>query len=203
MADDAENPLVPPPTSEMPPEPRFGAKLALDAPRNRFGTRSELGPRHFQFHPTLRVVYFSNEQGNSVTAYRVAADGAISALGTTSTVPADDNTKTHTSELRVHPSGGLVFCTNRGQNTVACLTVDAETGALSESSRAATAHVPQALELDSSGEFLYAAGGSADSESPTDVLTVFRVDLEGGGLQKLGEVATGKSPIRLLAVDLP
>lgn len=69
-------------------EPRFGVPIADDAPLNRFGTRSEQGPRHFVFHPTLRVLYTSNEQGNSVSAYAVGADGKLTASGEpTSTVP--------------------------------------------------------------------------------------------------------------------
>ena len=109
-ASDAE-PLVPAPTGVATQEPRFGVPIADDAPLNRFGTRSEQGPRHLAFHPTLRVLYTANEQGNSVTAYSIGADGKLTAAGApTSTVPAEDNTKTHTSEIRIHPNGSMVFC---------------------------------------------------------------------------------------------
>ena len=186
-------------------EPRFGVPIADDAPMNRFGTRCEQGPRHFAFHPTLRVLYTSNEQGNSVSAYAIGADGALTAAGEpVPTVPADDSTKTHTSEIRVHPSGAMVFCTNRGQDTVACFTVDQETGALTQASRAKTAHTPQALELDPEGAFLYAAGAAPGGESAkTDILTAFQVDVGKGELVKVEEVPLGKSPIRLLAVTVP
>lgn len=178
--------------------------IADDAPLNRFGTRSEQGPRHFVFHPTLRVLYTSNEQGNSVSAYAVGADGKLTASGEpTSTVPAGDDTKTHTSEIRIHPNGSMVFVANRGQDTVACLSVDQETGALKEASRAKTAHTPQALELDPEGAFLYAAGGAPGGEAAkTDVLTVFKVDRGKGELVRVEEVQLGKNPIRLLAVTL-
>jgi len=85
---------------------------------------------------------------------------------------------------------------------VACLSVDQETGALKEASRAKTAHTPQALELDPEGAFLYAAGG-APGDGTTDVLTTFKVDLGKGELVKVEEVQLGKNPIRLLAVTLP
>ena len=37
----------------------------------RVEQEERLGPRHYCFHPTLDVVYFSNEQGCSVTGYRL------------------------------------------------------------------------------------------------------------------------------------
>ena len=116
---------------------------------------------------------------------------------------ADDDTKTHTSEIRIHPNGSMVFVANRGQDTVACLSVDQETGALKEASRAKTAHTPQALELDPEGAFLYAAGGAPGGEAAkTDGLTVFKVDRGKGELVRVEEVQLGKNPIRLLAVTL-
>ena len=47
-----------------------------------------VGPRHYIHHPSLNIVYFSNEQSCSVTAYRVDhANGALSSVQTTSTLP--------------------------------------------------------------------------------------------------------------------
>ena len=46
-----------------------------------------VGPRHYIHHPSLNIVYFSNEQGCSVTAYRVAhANCTLSSVQTTSTL---------------------------------------------------------------------------------------------------------------------
>jgi Lactonase, 7-bladed beta-propeller len=46
-------------------------------------------PRGYIHHPSLDVVYFSNEQGCSVTAYRIdGANGTLSSVQTTSTLPA-------------------------------------------------------------------------------------------------------------------
>ena len=47
-----------------------------------------LGPRHFCFHPSLDAVYFSDEQGCSVTAYRLdTGSGTLAAFQTISTLP--------------------------------------------------------------------------------------------------------------------
>jgi len=54
----------------------------------RVEPESRLGPRHYCFHPTLPVAYFSNEQGCSVTAYRLdPATGTLTALQTLTTLP--------------------------------------------------------------------------------------------------------------------
>ena len=46
-----------------------------------------LGPRHYTYHPSLDVVYFSDEQGSSVTAYNMDSEGRLSAFQTISTLP--------------------------------------------------------------------------------------------------------------------
>ena len=74
--------VIPPPTGPT-PNPRFdgplaavdtgysaGSSAAAPPPYNQFGTRPEIGPRHFTFHPYLPVLYTANEQGNSTSAYR-------------------------------------------------------------------------------------------------------------------------------------
>ena len=42
-----------------------------------------LGPRHFCFHPGKDMVYFSNEQGCSVSAYRLDTSAGAYTLATT------------------------------------------------------------------------------------------------------------------------
>ena len=47
-----------------------------------------LGPRHFCFHPSLDVLYFSNEQGCSVSGYLLdAGAGTLSLFQTVTTLP--------------------------------------------------------------------------------------------------------------------
>jgi 6-phosphogluconolactonase len=74
--------------------------------------------------------------------------GVLEAIGTASTVPDEYSEKTHTSEIRVHPSGAFAFCTNRGHNTVATIAIDAA-GVPSVGPRAETAHTPQVNKCDS------------------------------------------------------
>ena len=61
------------------PGPNFIAQFRFDPASGRLSPnapfklepREPIGPRHYCFHPTLDLAYFSDEQGCSVTAYRV------------------------------------------------------------------------------------------------------------------------------------
>ena len=92
---------------------------------NRFGTRGELGPRHLVFHPYLPLMYTSNEQGNSVSAWRIEVEsGALSPVQTVATVPDDCVLKTHCSEIVITPTGKHILAPNRGHDSVAVFEVD-------------------------------------------------------------------------------
>lgn len=197
--------FVPPPSGPT-TEPRFGSTHREGDLTNRYGSRPELGPRHVAFHPDGGMLFTSNEQDNSCTAYRINEPcGTLEMLNTISTIPLDDDAISHTSEIRCHPNGKAVFIPNRGHDSIACLAIavgHAEAPLVGGSlSVAPTSHTPQAIELSPSGEVLWAAGGVENSV--TDRITTFRVTDDGRGLEQICELDVGKNPIRMLAVDLP
>jgi len=84
-----------------------------------------VGPRHYCFHPNLDIVYFSNEQGCSVTAYRLdRATGALSAAQTIATLPAGFTARNTCSQIHLTPSGRFLYVGNRGHNSIAGFAVD-------------------------------------------------------------------------------
>ena len=89
-----DNVLEPPKNN---PGPNFIAQFRFDAATGRLSPNTPfkldppgpIGPRHYCFHPTLDLAYFSDEQGCSVTAYRLdRASGTLSAAGTVPSLPA-------------------------------------------------------------------------------------------------------------------
>src|SRR4030095_11070269 len=115
-----------------PPHPPAGA--APPAP---------LPPRHYCFHPTCPVVYFSNEQGCSVTAYRLdPATGSLAALQTLTTLPDGYAARNTCSQIHLTASGQFLYVGNRGHNSLAGLAVDADTGRLTALGHVATEAVP-------------------------------------------------------------
>ena len=153
------------------------------------------GPRHFCFHPTLDVVYFSNEQGCSVSSYRMDGEGRLTALQTVSTLPEGITERNTCSQIQFSPAGDFLFVPNRGHNSIAGFAVDAE-GLLTPAGHAATEAVPSAFSLDPAGRFVFAAG------SATGQLASYRVNEDTGELTPLGVYAVGERPMWVLTTTL-
>ena len=74
-----------------------------------------LGPRHFCFHPSLDVLYFSNEQGCSVSGYRLdAVAGTLSIFQTITTLPPEGFAERNTcSQIQITGAGRFLYAPNR------------------------------------------------------------------------------------------
>ena len=156
-----------------------------------------VGPRHFCFHPSLDVVYFSNEQGCSVTSYRIdAGNGALSPLQTVSTLPAGFAARNTCSQIHLTPSAGFLYVGNRGHNSIAGFSVASDSGLLTPAGHAATEPVPSAFCLDPEGKFLFAAGTASGR------LASYRIDAVSGALAPLTVVDVGPRPAALATVRL-
>ncbi len=157
---------------------------------------SNLGPRHLTFHPTADVVYFSDEQGCSVTAYNLDQEtGALSPMQTVSTLPTGVSVRNTCSQIQITPSGESLYVPNRGHNSIAGFSVDGS-GRLTPVGHASTEAVPSAFSLDPSGSFIYAAG------SASGLLASYRVDPAAGELSPIDTCPVGNRPMAVLAVDL-
>ena len=155
------------------------------------------GPRHFCFHPSLDILYFSNEQGCSVTAYRFDSSvGTLSAFQTVSTLPDDYKDGNTCAQIQISPSGRFLYAPNRGHNSIACFSADANTGRLTPIGRVPTEAVPRAFSLDPKGNFLFAAGLESGR------LVSYRVNGDTGELEPLETYTVGKEPMWVLITRL-
>jgi len=156
-----------------------------------------VGPRHFCFHPSKAMVYFSNEQGCSVTAYRFdASAGTLTAMQTVSTLPAGYAGQNSCAQIRITPSGKFLYAPNRGHNSIACFTVDAATGLLTSVGQVPSEPVPRAFNLDPDEQFLYAAGLESGH------LAAYRIDSATGALHPLETYPLGRRPMWVLLLKL-
>jgi 6-phosphogluconolactonase len=185
------------------PGPNFIAQLRFDPATGRLSPnapfklepKAPIGPRHYCFHPTLDLAYFSDEQGCSVTAYRLdRASGTLSAVETTPSLPVGISVRNTCSQIHLTPSARFLYVGNRGHNSIAGFAVDPASGRLTPAGHAPTEAVPTAFGLDSTGSFLFAAG------TATGRLASYRVDGETGALIALEAYAVGKRPAAVLAV---
>ncbi len=168
--------------------PNTPARVSPDEP---------LGPRHFCFHPTRDILYFSNEQGCSVTGYHLDADtGSLSAFQTLSTLPEGFEGRNSCSQIRISPNGKYLFAPNRGHNSIAGFAVDADTGHLTSLGQTPTEAVPRALDLDPSGNFLYSAGLESGR------LAAFRIDDATGALTRQDTYEVGQGPMWVSVIEV-
>ena len=163
----------------------------------RVGQPTGTGPRHFCFHPSKDILYFSNEQGSSVTGYNFdPTDGTLSAFQTISTLPAGYQESNTCSQIQISPSGKFLYAPNRGQNSIACFSVDASSGQLTAIGQVSTEDRPSAFSLDLEGNFLFAAG------SETNRLASYRINGDTGELTPLETYSVGKRPMWVLITNL-
>ena len=156
----------------------------------------KLGPRHFCFHPTLDLLYFSDEQGNSVTSYSLdPALGTLRPVQTVSTLPEGTTVSNTCAQIQISPTGRMLYAPNRGHDTIACFSVDAK-GRLERVANVPTEPTPRAFSLDPAGKFLLAAG--LDSGK----LAAYRTDEAAGNLEPVATYDVGSGPMWVLIADL-
>ena len=163
----------------------------------RVEPKEQLGPRHFCFHPTKDILYFSNEQGCSVTGYRLdTASGTLSAFQTITTLP-DGYTEQNTcSQIQVSSSGKFLYAPNRGHNSIAGFSVDPTSGRLTAIGQVPTEAVPSSFSLDPEDKFLFAAG------SESGRIASYRINGDTGVLTPLETYTVGRNPMWVLMTTL-
>lgn len=155
------------------------------------------GPRHFCFHPNQDIVYVSNEQGSSVTAYNFdQSAGTLTAFQTISTLPEDYDEENSCAQIHITPSGKFLYVSNRGHDSIAGFSIDDATGQLSSLGQQPTEPTPRAFTIDPTGNFLFAGGQGSGK------LASYRINPQTGELKPLETYEVGKNPMWVLVVGL-
>ena len=163
----------------------------------RYSPQAYLGPRAFVFHPTRDIVYFSDEQGSSVTAYRLdSSAGTLAPFQTISTLPAGYSEGNTCSQIQITPSGKFLYAPNRGHNSVASFALDSSTGRMTATGWIPTEPVPRAFSLDPEGNFLFVAGLESGR------VASYQVDQDSGELTPLDTHEAGNRPMWVLITQL-
>ena len=88
------------------------------------------GPRHFTVSKDGRFAWSINELNSTVSGYRISEDGGLELIQTISSLPEDFTGKNYPADIHVHPSGKTLYVSNRGHNSIASFSINADTGAL-------------------------------------------------------------------------
>lgn len=156
------------------------------------------GPRHLVFSPDGRSLYVINELQSTVTAY--SYDGATAALAERQIIgalPKGFSGDSTAAEIEIHASGRFLFASNRGNDSIAVLAIDAHTGTLTHIETDSTAgKTPRNFAIDPTGAWLLAANQDSDD------IVIFRIDQATGRLTRTGELIQVPSPACLKFVAL-
>jgi len=196
-----DNVLEPPKDSDGPNvilQFKFDANTGQLTPNSPFRVEpaERLGPRHYCFHPNQSLVYFSNEQGCSVSSYRLdPATGTLSVVQTISTLPEGYTARNTCSQIHLVSSAKFLYVANRGHNSIAGFAVDTS-GRLTAIGHISTEAVPSNFSLDPGGRFIFAAG------SESGRLASYRINDETGTLTRLATYTVGRRPMGMIAIRL-
>ncbi len=155
------------------------------------------GPRHFDFHGSMDVIYFVNETNGSVTGCRIGEEGTLDPFQTISTLPENFTGSNISADIHLTPDNRFLYATNRrDENSIAGYRVDQESGELKRIGIWPTERMPREFDIDPSGRYLYAAGEGSGN------LAVYRIERKSGELLLQQVIRVGERPTWVLATDL-
>jgi len=123
------------------------------------------GPRHFAFHPSGKFAYAINELNSTVQAWTYDRErGTLAALQTISTLPEGYKGTNYPADVQVHPSGELLYGSNRGHDSIVVYQIDRVNGKLTYvENQTGGIKTPRGFGIDPSGLFLLAASQDLDT----------------------------------------
>ncbi|HEV3192427.1 MAG TPA: lactonase family protein [Polyangiaceae bacterium] len=157
------------------------------------------GPRHLAFHPSGKYVYLINETNSTMTAFAFdSAAGTLREIETQPTAPQGFVGVNTGSQVVVHPSGKLVFGSNRGDDSIVVFAIDEATGKMTLKGHPKSGGIkPWDFTVDPTGTFLYAANQDSNTIVP------LRIDVTQGTLTPTASPVTVPTPSFIGIVRLP
>ena len=153
------------------------------------------GPRHLAFHPSLPIVYVTNELDSSLSVFQLDPDTAsLEHLQTCSTLPEGYRGDNTAADIHIHPGGCWLYVSNRGHDSLAAFRIEAS-GRLE-----ATGHypsqglTPRNFAITPDGKFLLVANQDSNN------IVNFHIEEQSGKLKTAGEALSIQTPVNILIV---
>lgn len=147
---------------------------------------ADTGPRHIAYHPTLPVVYFSNEQHLGVSVYdRDTESGQLKFRSVCEAVTADEpKDGISSSDIVITPDGRFLFAGIRGHGRdfdwITRYRID-QHGGISLIGRTPADKIPWGFTLSPHGEYLFVTASQGTT------ITAYKVGKEGS-LEKVASI---------------
>ena len=149
------------------------------------------GPRHMAFHPSGKFAYLINELDCTVAALSYdGGRGTFKELQIVPTLPEGFHGRSACGDIQVSPSGGFVYASNRGHDSIVIYKIDQRSGELTHVDHAPTqGETPRHFGIDPAGRFLLVAN------QDTDTIVTFRIDPQTGNVLPTGHVTQVPTPV--------
>jgi 6-phosphogluconolactonase len=153
------------------------------------------GPRHFTIAPNNRHAYVINELGNTITVFNYDVErGLLLEQDAVPTLPEDFDGVSHTADLCLTPDGRFLYGSNRGHDSIAMFSVDAESGGLTPNGiQPSGGPVPQNLTMSADGSLLFVANSNSNK------ISAFHIDSSTGKLSPGSETEVPTPVCSILA----
>jgi len=158
---------------------RFDESKGTIVPNDPYVTYGKpgVGLRHILFHPSGRAVYALDELDSTVTVYAYdATTGGLQHMQVAQTLPGfvPNNSP---AEMALNSDASLLYCSNRGHESIYTFAIDLRKLTLSPGGDAPTlGTTPRGFAIDPTGEYLVAANQDSND------LATFKVNPPSGEL---------------------
>ncbi|MDZ5474000.1 lactonase family protein [Bacillus sp. 31A1R] len=152
-----------------------------------FTVKPGSGPRHLVFHPLNQsLAYLMTEFSSEVVVLKYhSEDGHFTEIQTISTLPTDFTENNQGSAIHLSSDGRFVYAANRGHDSIAVFSVNADNGTLTFIEHTSTyGNWPRDFVLDPSEDFLVATNQNSSNlvlysrNKETGLLTMLQSDVK-------------------------
>jgi 6-phosphogluconolactonase len=154
------------------------------------------GPRHLAFDPSEQHAYVLSETASTITWFDY--DATSGKLSNPQVIDSFQTTKGSSAQIVVHPSGGFLYASNRGEDSLGLFSLDATGRPMAKSFITDMIEEPRDFTVDPSGRFLL----SANQQGAQNVM-VFRIAAQSGALSRVQVVPVGDQPSFVGVLLLP
>lgn len=153
-----------------------------ETPLGRTGVTAGSGPRHFAYSPNGKWLFLVNELSSAVMMFEYhAAPFHLHPIAEIPTLETSDRNGNLCAGIVVSGDGRHVYCSNRGDDSIACFAVDEAAGGLSRVGVFdCGGRTPRSIAISPDGGFMLVTNQNSN------LLTVLRIDSETGGLSDAG-----------------
>ena len=149
------------------------------------------GPRHFDFHPSGKILYVINELNSTVSVLE-KVDEKWKVIQNIFSLPDDFEGESYCADVHVSNNGKFLYGSNRGHNSIAVFSIGENNGMLTFQGTVSTeGNWPRNFVLSPDNQFLLAANQRSGN------ITVFKINSETGFPEFTGKQIQLPAPVCL------